>query len=290
MVFSKTELNVLRQIALGNKQINEIATALKKDRSQIYRTIQKLNQKHYVILDKTVVSPSEKTHVQILLRELSKQSSFINVIQGVGLRLLLFILENSKSADEIINQTKIKRSTVFYKLKQAQRLNIVKKDKNKYVFNKIIWQGLYDFLSQLQKHEWTYDKRIPSGSTIYMKNEREILFSTKLKSDAELTGFNKYEKYGIKIYNIDYMYYLPKKNLTKKDILLHSIYRVEKEKNIQDMILTTLFYVKFKKEFSEIQHEFLENINKVLKKQTIKNYPSYEEIKDKAEMYGIKIK
>jgi hypothetical protein len=43
-----------------------------------------------------------------------------------------------------------------------------------------------------------------------------------------------------------------------------------------------------KNEF-KIKHEILMNISAVLAKGKIKGYPNYQEIKDRAEVYGIKL-
>ena len=90
----------------------------------------------------------------------------------------------------------------------------------------------------------------------------------------------------IKIFTTTNYYFLPKKQLSKKDVLLHSLYIEEKEHSIQNLIFIALFYLKFK---IQINHKILTNLNLVLKGKKIKNYPSYQEIKDRAEVYGIKV-
>ena len=76
MRFSKTELKVLEQVALGKRHVMEVATDLKKDKSQIYRTINNLKKKGFAELKEKVIVPSKATHVQILLQELARQPSF----------------------------------------------------------------------------------------------------------------------------------------------------------------------------------------------------------------------
>ena len=83
-------------------------------------------------------------------------------------------------------------------------------------------------------------------------------------------------------------YYLPKKKLTKEDILLHSLYVVEKDMDISSLIFVALFYAKFKKEF-KIKHLILMNLSAVLAGGEIKGYPKYQEIKDRAEVYNIEV-
>lgn len=289
MKFSKTELKLLEQIAKGKKQVLDIAKTLKKDKSQIYRNIKKLEEKRFINLENKEINPIQTIHVQILFQELARQSSFIENISGCGLALYTTIINEPKSVDKIIKETGIKRSTIFYKIKKSYRNNLIKKIEDKYQFNKELWTKLAEFIIELEKYEKTTDKRIPIGSVIYHKTDKEIVFSTKTQFDATITGFSVYEKYGIKIYSIDNNYYLPKKILTKKEVFMHSLYRTENDKNIQNLILITLFYIKNKDALSEIQHKILNNINKVLNGEKIKDYPTLFEIKERAKVYDIKL-
>ncbi|MBN2422381.1 hypothetical protein JXB41_04075 [Candidatus Woesearchaeota archaeon] len=289
MRFSKTELQLLEQVALGKKQVLEIAQALNKDKSQIYRIIKSLEQKGFLSLKNKAIEPSELLHVQLLLRELSRQSSFIDDISGCGLTLYLYILDTPRSIEEITKATGIRPNTIFYKIRIARRKSFIKTIDGKYLFNGELWKGLKEFFAELKKYEKAYDKRIPPGSVIYYKTKEEIVFSTKAEYNAALTGFSAYGIYGIKIYPVDNNYYLPKKRLSKKEVFVHSLYRCEKEKTIQNLILLALFYVKYKKELSKIHHEILDNINKVIQNNKIEGYPTLSEIRDRAEMYDIKL-
>jgi len=289
MRFSKTELKLLEQVSLGKNQASDIALALKKDKSQIYRLIKSLEKKNFLILKNKTITPSDKIHVQLLLQQLSLQSSFIEDISGCGMGLYNYILDTPRTMEEIIKNTGIKPSTFFLKLKTGRRKSLIRTKDKTYVFNKKLYPRIYEFFTELNKYKDSFDKRIPSGSIIYHKTDKEIVFSTKAKCDATLTSFSAYAEQGIKIYTIDNTYYLPKTKLSRKDMLLHSLYRCEKDKSIQSRILLALFYAKYKKEFSKIHHEILDNINKVLKGKQIEGYPTLSEIKDRAEMYDIKL-
>jgi hypothetical protein len=205
------------------------------------------------------------------------------------MELYNYILDTPKTIEEIITNTGIKPSTFFLKLKTGRSRSLIRTKDKTYVFNKKLYPRIYEFFTELNKYEESFDKRIPPGSIIYHKTDKEIVFSTKAECNATLTGLSAYIEQGIKIYTIDNTYYLPKTKLSRKDILIHSLYRCEKDKSIQNRILLTLFYVKYKKEFSKIHHEILDNINKVLKGNQIEGYPTLSEIKDRAEMYDVKI-
>lgn len=287
MRFSKPELKVLEKVAQGKIEVGEIAKALKKDLSQVYRLVQNLDKKGFARLQGGKVEPYPHLHVQLLLQELNRRPSFINSLSGCGLKLFTFILE-PRTVQEIVEGTGIKKSTFFYKLKKAQRHNFIRKFDDKYQFNAKLWPRMKEFLNGLQQYDETVDSRIPAGSSIYHKNDEEIVFSTKAEFDATLTGFSMYEHFGIRIFPVDYTYYLPKKKLTKNEVFLHSLYRAEKETTKQNLVLIALFYIKHKKTLS-VKHEILRNIDEVLRRTVIKGYPRYSEIRERAVMYDIKI-
>jgi len=66
------------------------------------------------------------------------------------------------------------------------------------------------------------------------------------------------------------------------------LYVVEKDKDIRNLIFIALFYAKYKKEL-KIKHEILTNLTEVLAGGKVDGYPTYEEIKDRAEVYGIRV-
>ncbi len=288
MRFSKTELKVLWQVALGNRTVSEAASALNKDQSQIYRVLKNLEEKDFATLQKGRIAPSENTHVNILLQELSRRPNIIDNLSGCGIKLFTAILE-PKPASQIIKETGIKRSTVFYKLKEATKNSFINTSEDRYFLNEKIWPKIKEFLVELKKYEGTADKRVPRGAVIYYKNADEVVFSTKIECDAALTGFSAYGQSGIKLLTVDYTYYLPKKILTKKEVFLHSLYRAEKEGDARDFTLIALFYLKHKNCLKDVRHDIIDNINKVLRGEKIKYYPTLAEIKERADVYGIKI-
>ena len=168
-------------------------------------------------------------------------------------------------------------------------MSLLIKTNNKYIVNYKGWQDLIDFLKEHKNFHENYDYRVPSDSTIYYKNKKEILFSTKQEVDATLTSFSAFVDYDLLLYTIENFYYLPKKKLNKKEILLHTLKIVEKTKDFRDRMYLALFYYKYKKEFKEIKHEILDNLNKIFNGEKIDRYPPLKEIKERAKVYNIKM-
>ncbi len=283
-MFSKTELKLLEQLAVGNRKINEIALALKKSDKQIYRIVKKLTEKNLITNQRKVIAAEKNTTASLLLNLLSKHSILSDLLADSGMEILISLLE-PRTVPEIIQQTGLKKSAVYGKLKKAYNVSIVKKEK-KYFLNSKVWMDLIELLIEMKSYIENVDKRIPSGSTIYYSSIKEVVFSTKSIERGTRTAFSAYGNYGITMLNPVNYYVLPERKLTLRDVFVHSIYVSRKEKSARLYTFLALFYIKYKKEL-EIRDELLENIEKVLKGVKIEGFPSLDEVKEKAEIYYI---
>ena len=288
MVFSITELKVISELGKGNKKISEIAKALNISPSQSYRLAQKLRKKRILSLSEGVLQPEMKTHVNLLLKLLSKTANLSSPLSGTGLQIYLAILE-PKTIKEVEKETGLHKTTILKKINQGRKMSLLLIENKKYRINEKIWPDAKDCFIELKKYEDSVDTRIPVNSIIYFKNAEEIVFSNKKIIDAEKTAFSAYNQYGIKLLLITNYYYLPKKQLTKREVFMHSLYIAEKSQDIKDLIFIALFLAKYKKELSEIKHQIVKNLNKVFLGEDIPSYPLFTEIKDRASIYKINI-
>jgi predicted transcriptional regulator len=289
MNLSKTDLKVLSQIGKGNLKIPEIASSLKISISQVYRICQVLIKNKLITISRGIISPKDKSHVNLLLQLVSEEQSIITPLSGTGIAIFAELTQEAISAKDICQKTGLHKTTVMKKIKEGLKINLISKKKNEYVINSQIWPRAKEFLLSLQMYESLIDERIPANSIIYHKNNKEIIFSNRAQINAELTAFSIYKKYGIELRTLTNHYYLPRKPLTKKEILIHSLYIIQKEPDSRNIIFIALFYCKFKKELSKLQHPVLEKINKVLQGEKIPNFITLPEIKDRAEVYNIKV-
>jgi predicted transcriptional regulator len=288
MQLSKSELNLLKEIANGNKNINEVAKAIRKSRSQTYRLGQELMKKNILSLNESEFEPSKLVHVSLLLQLLSEFSSTIKPLSGTGIQILSTLL-SPKSIAEIISETGLDRSTIFKKLKEAKAISLVRINKKTYSINELIWSNAKQFLSELKTYESTLDYRVPANAIIYFKKKDKLVFSCREDIDATLTAFSAYVKYGIKILSPTRYYCLPKKELTKEETFLHSLYVADKDKSARHITFITLFFAKFREELSKIKHPLINLIERIISGEKISRYPNINEIREKAEVYDIKI-
>lgn len=277
-MLTKTELEILEQIAEGKETVRAVARALKKSDKQIYRSAGRLKQKGFL---KESLQPKESPQINLLLNLLSQFPNLIPLLSRTGIPILTSLLE-PRTIEEIMELTKTKKSLVYQKLKTALRISVVKKEKNQYSLNEKLWKNLREFLVEYKNYEELVDPRVPADSVIYYKTEEEIVFSSRKKLPATKTAFSAYRDYGIKILLPTNYYYLPPKKLSLRKIYLHSLYVAEKERTHRHLTYLAIFYLKFK---PQVKHPLSEKIKLILKGEKIEGFPSQQEIKEKAEVY-----
>ena len=288
MQLSKTEINVLTEIAQGNNKIKTIAEAIKKSEKQIYITANNLTEKGFIKLIKGALKPKEALHITLFLQLLADMPNLDSVLANSGIPIFTSLLK-PMTIEEISAETGFKKTIIYNKLQEANKRSMIRKTGSIFKINEKMWLKLMDFLEELKKYEMTRDIRVPASSIIYHKNNKEIVFSTKEDIDAIKTAFSAYKKYGIELLLITNYYYLPKRELTKEEVFTHSLYITEKNQEIRHIIFITLFYLKFKKELSHIKRPIIEKIERVLVGEKIDMFPTLAEIKDRAEVYNIKV-
>jgi len=283
--FTKSELLVLRDIGSGNGDVVSISENLKRTKSQIYRILKKLVDKELITKDKNKYTLT-KVKPAFILNNLLKNPKMPEFLADSQILILINLLEKS-TIKEICNKTKLGTTFVTNFVKAARGASLLSKDKNKYKINEKMYPQLIEFLKEYQTYYYSYDKRIPLGATIYFKNEKEIVFSSKQELDATLTSFSAFKDYNLLIYTLENFYYLPKKKLTKQEILKHTLAIVEKTKEFRDRLYLALFYYKYKDELKDINHPILDDLNKIFSGEKIDRYPPLKEIKEKARVYDI---
>lgn len=276
---NKTELKILEEVANGKDKIK----GLPLSKAKIYRAIKNLDD--FITHKRARLEPKKATHVNLLLQLLLKYPNLKSLLSDSGIIILTSTL-SPKSIKEINKETNLKKSIIYRKINQAVKISAVKKEKQYYSINDKLWPGLIEFLSEFNKYKNTVDIRIPANSVIYHKKDNEIVFSNKVEQDASITAFSAYNNYGIKLLLPTNYYSLPKRKLSKKEIFIHSLYVTQKEKTIRHLIYVSLFYIKFKIQYT---HPILSEIKSILKGKNIGGYPTLKEIKEKAELYDIRI-
>lgn len=287
MVITKAELELLQQLAHGNKEVSSLAQALHRNKTQIYRTAASLVQKGFLVgTQEGIVKTAPAIHISLLLQLLAKYPPLLTPLSGSGIPILTAILR-PRTISEICTVTKLQSSIVYRKLKQGRHIQLVHKKEKAYMINEEIWPLAKQFLQELQLYESSVDARVPTHAVIYHKSGSEIIFSLNEEFDAVPTAFSAYSNYGIKLLMHTNFYYLPKKSLSAKEIFTHSLYVAEKERSMRYYVYVALFYIKYRKKLLSLKHHLIDSLLQILKGKVLSGYPRLEEIKEKAEIYNI---
>jgi len=281
MRLSKTELSVSAKIAEGNRAIPDIARSLKKSKSQTYRAGNNLEREGLASLKDGILAPSDTSHASLLLQLLSENPELAAPLSGSGIEILTALLE-PKSLAGLIEEAGIGRGMAYLKLKELTTLGTVLKNADKtYSLDRLAQPKLAEFLAELREHEMTTDPRVPAGSIIYYKTNKEIIFSTKAPTDATPTGFSAYSDYGIKTDLPARYFRLPKKRLTIKEVFRDSIKIAEREPTKQHLTWLAVFHLKHKDVAGSDMNPIVGKINAVMRGEVIEGYPTFREMRKK---------
>jgi DNA-binding MarR family transcriptional regulator len=293
MLFSRSELEVIAELGNGNTRVADIAKALHISQSQIYRIAEKLDEKGILNRSEGVLVPEMKTHVNMLLKLLSKAKRLAIPLSGTGLEMFMALIER-KTVKDVEKVTNLHKTTVLKKIGQGRKMSFLLIEGKTYRVNEKIWPDAKECLLELKKYEESVDKRVPVNSEIYFKSDEEIVFSNKEEIEAEKTAFSAFGNYDIKLLLTTTYYCLPKRKLSKEDVFWHALQVAQKSKEIRHLIFVALFYAKYKRGWARmkqnrLKHDILENLDKIFEGVRIPEYPTLQEIRDRADVYNIKV-
>ena len=248
MKLSKPMIRTFTLVTRGVNTIETIAKAQHKSVNWITEVLQDLEKEafivkkgNYSIKRSRILIEIASTYHALKLKELLFSYpgiSFENVLAESRLLFLAAISEdwmNLKRAAELSGISKyiIER----YRPQLKSRGIIVKKNKL-YKLNEKAWPLLKEFIV-------AYKNYSTIEGNIKWKYNEEILFEindAKLIQGA-LTGLYSYKDYGVKVGVISALCYLPKKELSKEEIFVHSLFEVNDPRTLN---LALTFYIKNK--------------------------------------------
>ena len=202
--------------------------------------------------------------------------------------LLSRLDHDSKSLEALSGETGIPSDTVYYYLKGFLHLGVIERSKKgkayQYSFNYILWPELKDFVTSFIEYQAL--RLVPREALLIKSYGDNVLFKSLRQQDATLTSFSAYRDYGIELGLRDNYYTLPKRELSIREIFIHSLDSAE---SISQRLYCILFYLKNGERLEDVQHPMMKDIGAVLKGEHIKVYPTLEEVKEQAELYGITI-
>ena len=200
---------------------------------------------------------------------------------------LLSRLDHSpKSLGALAGETGIPSDTIYYYLKGFLHFGVIERSKKgkayQYCFNYILWPDLKGFATSFTEYQAL--RLVPREGLLIKSYGDSVLFKSLRLQDATPTSFSAYRDYGIQLGLRDNHYTMPKRELSLQEIFIHSLDSAE---SISQRLYGILFYLKNREQLEDIQHPMMKDIEEVLKGEHIKGYPTLEEVKEQAELYGI---
>jgi predicted transcriptional regulator len=202
-------------------------------------------------------------------------------------KLLARLDQTPKSLEALVTETGISSDTLYGYLKGFLRIGVVKRSKegkfHLYSFNYILWLEIKDFVTALLEYQAL--RLVPREALLIKSYGDSVLFKSIRPQDATPTSFSAYGEYGIDLNLRDYYYTLPKRELSIEDVFIHSLDSAE---DLRQKLFCILFYLKNRDKLEGIDHPIKNDIKAVLQGERIRDYPSLEDIEERAELYGIK--
>lgn len=298
MRLNYTELRIFEEVSKNLEiPLNSIKVV---SRSLVSTYLNKLIRNGFIEKKGRKFSLSSNQFVRILANMLSEDQTIIEVLANEGIPILAHLIKNpGLNASELSKEIGISKSSIYPYLRNFLKRQILKKEKAKYLFNKKIWENLYQFIN-LYTHHYILGqfKKVPKNACIYHESPYEIIFSLAYDfNDAQKTAFSVFDKYGIKIRERERFYRfdrLPEKKISIQTIFLDSL-KIAGASNLESSrrrLYCYLFYKKNMKLLKKVKHPELDKLNMIIKskgKTKYDNFPSYEEIIHKGEDYDIQI-
>ena len=217
-----------------------------------------------------------------------RASPFALLFADRRIDLLSRIESGQKSVEMLEEEAGIPRKTIYRYLKDFIRLGAVKRTKKDraylYSLNEIIWPEIEGFVAALQEYQ---AMRLVPREALLIKSYRDsVLFKSIRLQDATPTSFSAYEDYGIELGLRDNYYTLPKRDLSIREIFIHSLDSAE---DYRQKLFCILFYLKNKDKLEGIDHPMMKDLKAALQGERIKGYPTLEDIEDRTDLYDIKL-
>ncbi|MEK6792540.1 MAG: hypothetical protein AABX96_03040 [Nanoarchaeota archaeon] len=252
MRLTKPMLKAFSHIIQGENTITQLAKALNKSIYWTSRVLQNLEKEAFItkirshsLLKSRVLIEIAQTPHAIKLRELLFTYTGINFEEILADSRILFL---AAICEDWMNISIIKELSGVssyiidrYRPKLKNRGVIIYKN-GLYRLNQEGWMLLKEFVlmyknySNIGEIKWKYNEEI----ILEVHNEKLL--------QGAITGLYAYKKYGINIGVISVLCYLPKKELSKEEIFIHSLFEVDDPRTLN---LALTFYLKNKLNYNK---------------------------------------
>jgi hypothetical protein len=304
MKLSGSMIKVFAKIANGIRTIDGLKIEEHKSANWITEVLVDLEKEGLIIKKRDYPARGSRISVDVAntshalkLKELIFNYPTINFEDILADSRVLFLAAASEDWIDTEEAAKLARISKYaidrYRPVLKNRGIIVKKE-GLYKINEKAWPLLKDFLV-------AYKNYPAANGIVRWKYNDEVIFESKKKlPGCAITGFTRYEEYGMKINTLSVLCRSPDEKLSKEEIFVHSLFEVSDPRTLH---LAIVFYSKNKLDHNKTmatamkygKYTMFENITAIFKskeeKIKIENMPAFErkDFRRIAGMYGVRI-
>ncbi len=253
MRLSKPMIKVFAQIVRGANTIEKIAKINNKSVNFVSEILSDLEKEGFIVKRRTFIEgnriSAEVSNVEhaIRFKELIFQYPTINFEDLISDSKLLFLATVSEdwiSLDEVSKLSGVSKHMLSRYTSMIKNRGIIVRNKNLYKINRAAWPLLSDFIL-------SYKNYAKINGSVKWKYEDEVLFEVD-NSDliqGSLTGLAKYADYGVEVFVVKALCRLPKEELSKEEVFVHSLFQVDDSRTLN---LALTFYIKNKLNYKKV--------------------------------------
>ncbi len=247
-------INVFGEIVHGANMRELLATRLKKSLNWISEILNQLVSEGFVIKKQCYTLDGSRIRIElsgiqysIRLKELIIEYQAIkleDILANVKILYLAALSEDWISMQEACKLCKISRHTVSKINKGLMNRGIIIRKNKLYTINNKMWLLLRQFLLEY-KNYGNYPGHIK------WRFQNEVIFKVTKENNIQgnITGFYRYKDYGIMVGVISALCTLPKRQLNKEEIFVHSLFEVDDPRTLH---LAMAFYLKNKLKYFKV--------------------------------------
>jgi len=247
-------IQIFEEVAQGANTRELLAARLKKSLNWISEILNQLEEEGFVIKNRCYTSASSRIRIELSgtqysmrMKELAIEYQAIkleDILANVKLLYLAALCEDWISMQEASKLCKISIHTIRKINKGLMDRGIIIRKNRLYTINSKMWLLLRQFLVEY-KNYGNYPGQVK------WRFQDEAIFKVTKENNIQgsTSGFYQYKDYGVTVGVISALCTLPKRELSKEEIFVHSLFEVDDPRTLH---LAMAFYLKNKLNYSKV--------------------------------------
>ena len=248
MRLSKPMIQIFTNVSQGANTIEKLAKLRNKSINWISEVLQELTTEGFITKQANYSSKGSRKIIEIAgtihaqkIKEVIlyyDTIAFEDILADSKILFLSAISQDWITLHTASQLSKVSIYTIQRHTRALQNRGIIIKKNSLYTINEKAWSGLKEFLI-------AYRNYITINGVVKWKYQNEVIVqvSTEQNVDGSITGLANYDAFGVQVLTIKALYFLPKREISKEETFIHSLYEVEDPRTLH---LALTFFIKNK--------------------------------------------